>query len=307
VGYLTPGRSITPSPTKDALVQGLRDLDYVDGENVVFSYRFIDDTGASAVELAAELVQQSVDVIVAVGTGRAQAAKSATSTIPIVMLAVSDPIEAGLVDSLRRPGGNVTGMSTLSSALAAKRLELLKDAIPTLTRVAALSTPAWKEPGTSAAQQWNGVQSAAGALGLEVSVLETQSTGNADTNEANIGHALDLAFEDQPDAITVLSDALFDTNRTFMAKRAAELGLPLLHTRADYIDVGGWMAFGPSPTDQARRAAAVIDKVLKGANPAELPVEQPTEFDLAINLNAARALGLTIPLSVVRQATQLVG
>lgn len=310
VGYLTPGRSVTPSPTKDALLQGLRDLRYVEGQDISFEYRFVDDTGAPVSDLAEDLVRLNVDVIVAVGTDRAKAAKSATAAIPIVMLAVADPLQAGLVQSLDHPGGNVTGMSTISGVLSAKRLELLhdslKEVILPITRVAALSTPTSHEPGTSAFLQWAGIQSAAAHLGLDVFLVEARPSGTPGANEASIQQAFASAAEAGSDGLLVVSDALFDTNRTFMAQQAAAHRLPVMHTRADYVDVGGLIAFGPDPADQARRAAVFVDKILRGANPAELPVEQPAVFDFAINRCVARSVGLTIPLSVIRQATRIV-
>lgn len=307
IGYLTPGLSSIPSPTKDAFIEGLRELGYREGETIQIESRFTEGNEERVGALAQDLVDREVDVIVIVGTPRAQAARGATSKIPIVMLTVSDPVEAGLVESLRRPGGNVTGMSTISGALAAKRLELLKETVPQAVRVAVFSTPSWAVPTASAARQWRESQAAAEALGLELELLEVRHDPDVPTTERSFDRAFEEASRRGADAGIVLGDALFDLYPSYVADLAARHGLPFLHTRAEYAETkGGLLAFGPNVWAQAKRGAVFVDRILKGANPAELPVEQPTTFDFVVNLKAAEALGITVPTTVMIQATKVI-
>jgi putative tryptophan/tyrosine transport system substrate-binding protein len=269
-------------------------------------YRFLGQQADRAFEFAQELVNFPVDVLVTVGTPAAQAAKRATSTIPIVMLNVSDPVQAGLVESIGRPGTNVTGMSTVSGVLASKRLEVLKDAIPSIRRVAVISSPRWRDPMASAYRQWAETQVAAPRLGVEVFLIEAQEGSSLPESAKNMDDAIAAAAAQRPDALTVLGDALVDVVRSDIARLAKQHRLPSMHTRADYIDSGGMMAYGPDLLDQARRAAGLVDRLAKGANPADLPVELPSVFELAINLGTASSLGIDITPRLIAQATRLV-
>jgi putative ABC transport system substrate-binding protein len=285
-------------PLRGAFLQGLRDLGYVEGRNVVIEYRFAEGKLERYPTLAAELVALKVDVIVAPISPAALAAKQATRTIPIVFAAVSDPIADGLVTSLARPGGNVTGLSTLSPELFGKRLEQLKQAVPGVSRVAVL----W-QPGAgserSAKDILKGAEVAARALGVQPQFVETREPAD-----------LDRAFSDmtraRAGALTMLPGNMFINEQRRLVDLAAKSRLPALYPVREFVDAGGLMAYGPNLADLFRRAATYVDKILKGAKPADLPVEQPTTFELVINLKTAKALGLTIPRSVLARADQVI-
>jgi putative ABC transport system substrate-binding protein len=297
IGYLTLNRAASPH-LREAFIQGLRDLGYVEGRNVVIEYRDADGKLERLPALAAELVGLKVDVIVAVGTPQALGAKQATRTIPIVFVGAADPVTDGLVTSLARPGGNATGSSNLAPELVGKRLGLLKQAVPGVSRVAVLWQPG-AVPERAEKDILKEAEVAARALGVQPQFVEAR--GPAD---------VDRAFSDMTragaGALTVLSTAMFFNERRRLVDLTATNRLPAMYPWRDAVDAGGLMAYGPNVADLNRRAATYVDKILKGAKPANLPVEQPTKFDLVINLKTAKALRLTIPQSVLRQADQVI-
>jgi len=298
IGYLSTNLATNPH-IQEAFRQGLRDLGYVEGRNVVIEYRDAEGKYERLPALAAELVALKVDVIVAAaGNNLAMAAKQATRTIPIVFAAVSDPVAFGLVTSLARPGGNVTGTSVISSELVGKRLELLTQAVPGVSRVAILWLPGALGERTEK-DMLQQADVAARALGVRLQFVEAR--GPAD---------LDRAFSDmtraRAGALTVLPSNMFLREHRRLVDLAAKHRLPAVYTVKEYVDAGGLMTYGPNLADVVRRAATYVDKILKGAKPAELPVEQPTKFELVINLKTAKALGLTIPPSVLGRADQVI-
>jgi len=297
IGYLGFNRAAN-SHLPEAFFQGLRDLGYVEGRNVVIEYRDAAGKQERFPALAAELVALKVDVIVASGTPQALAAKQATRTIPIVMTSAGDPVGSGLVTSLARPGGNVTGLSFLAPELVGKCLELLTQAVPGVSRVAVLWHPGDYGERTER-DMLKGAEVAARALGVRLQVVEAR--GPAD---------FDRAFSDmtraRAGALTELPSAMFLTERRRLVDLAAKNRLPAVYPWREPVDAGGLMSYGPDFADSFRRAATYVDKILKGAKPADLPVEQPTKFELVINLKAAKALGLTIPPSVLGRADEVI-
>jgi ABC-type uncharacterized transport system substrate-binding protein len=298
IGYLSTDLAATPY-IQGAFRQGLRDLGYVEGRNVVIEYRDAEGKPERLPALAAELVALKVDVIVAAaGNNVTLAAKQATRTLPIVFAAVSDPVASGLVTSLARPGGNVTGASILSPELVGKRLELLTQAIPGVSRVAVLWLPGalGERVGKDMLKE---ADVAARALGVRLQFVE-----------ARVPADLDRAFSDmtraRADALTVLPNNMFLRERRRLVDLAAKHRLPAVYTVREYVDAGGLMAYAPNLADVVRRAATYVDKILRGAKPADLPVEQPTKFELVINLKTAKALGLTIPPSLLLRADQVI-
>jgi putative tryptophan/tyrosine transport system substrate-binding protein len=297
IGYLSPSLATSPH-LREAFRQGLRDLGYVEGRNLVIEYRGAEGKPERLPALAAELVALKVDVIVVTSTPAALAAKQATRTIPIVFIAVADSVASGLVTSLARPGGNVTGLSLLTSELVGKRLELLKQAVPGVSRVAVL----W-QPGDYGERTEKDIlkkaEVTAPALGARLQVVEAR--GPAD---------IDRAFSDmtraRAGALMVLGSTMFFTERRRLVDLAAKHRLPAVYPTRDSVDAGGLMSYGPNLADLFRRAATYVDKILKGAKPADLPVEQPTKFELVINLKTANALGLTIPQSVLGRADEVI-
>src|SRR5712691_10920874 len=282
------------APAFDALLEGLQEHGYIDGQNIIIEYR-IAELDDQFPDLAAELVNLPVDVILTGGVTATRAAKQVTSSIPIVMGAIADPVAVGLVSSLARPGGNVTGLSLQSVELTGKRLELLKEVVPTASRVAALRNP--NNPASAPILQE--LELAARALALQVQVLDARRPEDLEA-------ALDAAIGGHADILFVMTDSLFSTHRSQIADLAAKRHLPALTNRREFTEAGGLMAYGPSIPDSFRRSAAYVDKILKGAKPADLPVEQPTKFYFLINLKTAQALGLTIPQSVLAQATEVI-
>src|SRR5215813_7334671 len=296
IGYLGPGSGSTLPAALDAFRQQLRQLGYVEGQNLGIEYRWAADRDDQLPRLAADLVRLKVDVIVVEGhTPAILAAKQATSTIPIVMGVSGDPVKTRLVESLARPGGNVTGLSLLTPELAPKRLELLKEAIPQLARVAVL----WNAANPVKVLDWQETQAAASTLGLTLQSLEVH--GPTAFNEA-----FDAATRDRADALVVLPDGLINSHRSQIVDFAATRRLPGMYPYREFVEAGGLMSYAPSYTDLFRRAATYVDKLLKGAKPADLPVEQPTKFEFVINLKTAQALGLTIPPSVLGRADQVI-
>ena len=297
IGFLATNLAVIP-PLRDAFLQGLRDLGYVEGRNVVIEYRDAEGKLERFPALAAELVALKVDVIVAPTTPATVAAKQATKTIPIVFAVVSDPVTSGLVTSLARPGGNVTGLSVLEPELVGKRLELLKQVVPGGSRVAVL----W-HPGAVGERTEKDVlkeaEAAARAMGVPLQFVEAR--GPADFDRA----FLDMTRA-SAGALAVLESTVFFVERRHLVDLAAKNRLPAVYGLREFVDAGGLMAYGPNQPDLFRRAATYVDKILKGAKPGDLPVEQPTKFELIINLKAAKGLDITIPQSLLLRAVEVI-
>jgi len=284
------------SPAVEAFRQGLRDLGYVEGRNIVVEYRFADGQADRLPALAAELVQLKLDVIAAGPTPPAVAARNATKTIPIVMLGAATPVEVGLVASLARPGGNVTGSSwSVDLAIIGKGLELLKEAVPKVDVVAVLSNPT----NPAHAGSIDSIKVAARSLGVQLQLLEARAPSEFDA-------AFSAMVKQRVDAVLVVADALFVTHRKMIADLEAKYRLPSMHTLKANVEAGSLMSYGPDAIAVWRRTALVVDKIFKGAKPAEVPVEQPTKFEVIINLKTAKALGLTIPRSILLRADQVI-
>ena len=295
IGLLTPGPPEARAPMHAGFVQGLRDLDYVDGQTITIEYRYAESNDRLP-DLAAELVALGVDLIIAgAGTPAAVATKQATATIPIVFTSVANPVANGLVASLPQPGGNITGLSILSPALAGKRVELLTAIVPGLSRLAVILNTT--NPVHPFLEQE--ISDAAQALGIQVQALPIRS---ADDFEP----AFRTATSAGADAIHPLTDSVVTNNRELLGVLGLKYQLPTAFEFRENADAGGLFSYGPSLVDLYRRTATYVDKLLKGAKPADLPVEQPTVFDLVVNLKTAQALGLTIPQSVLQQATEIV-
>ena len=272
-----------------------RKLGYVEGKNFTLEYRSAENKIDRLPALAGELVRLKVDVLIASSTAEALAAKNATATIPIVFTLVADPVAAGLIDSLPRPGGNITGLTSIATVLAGKRLELLKETIPRLSRVAVL----WNPEDKGSRQQWNESQLAARELGLQLHSMEVSSADK-------LNNAFKEATKARSTALAVTQSALFDPAQKQIPDLATKNRLPSISNRGEFVASGGLMSYGPDRIRTIRRAAVYVDKILKGTKPADLPVEQPTEFELVINLKAARALGLMIPPLVLMRAERVV-
>jgi putative tryptophan/tyrosine transport system substrate-binding protein len=300
IGLLSP--AIPPSP--DAInnsgvggpfSNGLRELGWIEGQNITIERRYAENRLERLPELASELVRLNVELIVALGTLGPLAAKRATSTIPIVMTAAGDPLASGLVASLGRPGGNVTGLSLMVPDIAGKRLELLKEILPQLNRVAVL----WNAANPYPAIVFKETQAVGRGLGIEVQSLEVRSPDD-----------FDGAFEDarrhHPDALIEVEDPLTNSFYKRIIEFAAAERLPSLHGTGQEVEAGGLISYGASIPDLFRRAAGYVDKILKGAKPADLPVEQPTKFELVINLKTAKALGLTVPPTLLARADEVI-
>ncbi len=279
----------------EALLDGLRERGYREGQNLVFERRFSEGHAELFPELAAELVRLRVDCIIVPTTPAALAAKHATQTIPIVMTTAINPVGAGLVASLARPGGNLTGLSGLGAALNEKRLELLQEVVPGLTRVAVL----WNAANPANATAWHETQAAAHALGLRLHSQEVRGPQDFEGAFARMAQA-------RPEALLVLSDALIGMHRSQIVAFATQQHLPGMFAGRPSVVDGGLMYYGPNPSNNYRRAAYYVDRILKGAKPADLLVEQPMKFELVINLKTAQALGLTIPPSVLFQADEVI-
>jgi putative ABC transport system substrate-binding protein len=292
IGYLSATR---PQPRDEAFRQGLRELGYVEGQTILIEWRFAEGKFDRISHNAAELVHRKVDVIVTSGPGDTRAAKEMTATIPIVMAQDTDPVGSGFVASLARPGGNITGLSNMSSEISGKRLEFLKEIFPKLSRVAVLKTPT--EPGT--AQALRDTEVGAEAFGVKLQHLDVRGP-------KDIEPAFRAAIKGRADALLVLASAVFVLHPTQIAELAAKSRLPAIYVRGEFVEAGGLMSYGASITDLWRRAATYVDKILKGAKPADLPVEQPTKFELVINLKAAKQIGLTIPPNVLVRANRVI-
>jgi putative ABC transport system substrate-binding protein len=293
LGLLVPG--LPPGCDRDsrravfvAFQNALRELGYVEMRNYVVVERCAVREGDEMVNAAKDLIGQDVDVVIVGSNELAEALKKGTSTVPVVFVGVADPEESGLVASLARPGGNMTGFSHLTGELAGKRLQLLKDAVPRLARVAALVTA-----------KHRAIEHEAARLGLQIQFFIARRPDE-------IGAAFAAARAARPEALLVHPHPMFWVERRRIAQLASETGLPAIYENADFVEAGGLMAYGANLADMSRRAAAYIDRILKGVKPADLPVEQPTKFELVINLKTAKALGLTIPQSLLLRADQVI-
>jgi putative ABC transport system substrate-binding protein len=279
----------------EAFRQGLQELGYVERQNYAIEYRSADGRPERFLDLAADLVRLKVDVIVTRGTGAALAAKNATRTIPIVMAGSGDPVQNGLVASLARPGENVTGLSTINSELVGKRLGLLKEAIPGITRIAVVLNLSSPTLGTQRKQ----IEVAARSLGVQPQFLDVRKSEDLD-------RAFDAAIKQRADAVHVSLDTLTRTNLRRIVGLSAKHRLPSIYSSRDFVDAGGLMAYSVRYPEAYRRAATYVDKIFRGAKPGDLPVEQSTKFDLVINLKTAKALGLTIPPSLLGRADEVI-
>ena len=291
IGFLGGSAS---NPSTGVFLASLRDLGYVEGQTVEIDWRHDDGKPERLPELASELVRLKPDVIVAGNTPPALAAKQATSSIPIVFMAVSDPVGAGLVATLGRPEGNATGTSTISPELSAKRLQIVKEMLPSARRVDYMLSLA----NQAAAPEWEGLQEPARQLGL---TLQLRDGRDAD----HIDQAFDAMAGAPPDALIAIVDGAVSPHRQRLVDRAMTSRVPLITNNREVSELGGLLMYGPDPTQNFRLAATYVDKILKGAKPAELPVERPTRFDIIVNLKAAQTLGLTIPPPVLAQATEI--
>jgi len=297
IGYISNSPPNTPESSRlhEAFRQGLRERGWVEGRNAVIEWRFAEGRMERFPDLAADLVRLKVDLIVTTGGPAARAAKQATTTIPIVAVAVSDPVGQGFVASLARPGGNVTGLATLFPELAVKRLGLLKEILPSVSRVAVL----WNAANPGNVIILRGVQAAARTLGV---TLQSREVRGPDDFEA----AFAKMSRERHDALMILDDPLLFQYRASIVDFAAKKRLPTMHPFRESVEAGGLIAYSVNLAELNRRAAEYVDKILKGADPAELPIEQPTKFELVINLKTAKVLGLTIPQSLLQRADQVI-
>jgi len=294
IGILSPGSSAFPGRARyDSFRQGLRKLGYIEGKNIFIEIRTAEGKQDRLSDFATELVKLKVDVIVTAGTPGVLAAKNATSAIPIVFWAVADPVRAGLVSSLARPGGNITGLTSFGPELDGKRLELLKETFPKITRVAYFREATAPETGSIE------IQAAASALGLQLQSLEVRSAKDFDG-------AFDAALKERAQALTTSAGPVIIVNQQRIVAFAAKNRLPAIYPYSEFIDAGGLMFYGVSFSDLFRRAATYVDKILKGAKPADLPVEQPTKFEFVINLITANQIGVTIPPNILARADKVI-
>jgi len=296
IGYLSPVSSSRDSTRREGFLRGLREHGYIREQNLVIEYRFADGNVDRQNELAAELVRLNVDVILAGGgSPTARAAKNATHTIPVVMTNAADPVADGLVASLARPGSNITGLTAVTPDLSAKRLEILKETVPNILRVAALWNPAVHERATDLKE----AEAAAGAFDIQLQSLEVR-----DANDFE--RAFEAATKERAQALIVLPDPLTNTHQARIVDLALKKRLPTMFSQRPPVDAGGLMSYSPNYEELFRRAATYVDRILKGAKPADLPVEQPTKFELVINLKTAKRIGLTIPPNVLARADRVI-
>ena len=294
IGFLSPSSSADPS-ILDAFREGLREVGYAEGQNITIASRWAEGKYDRLPGLAAQLVGLKVDIIVATAVPAIRAAKEATRTIPIIMAVVVDPMATGLVASLARPGGNITGLSSMAPQITGKQLEMLKEVVPKASLVAVL----WNPANAGNAPQIQQAQDAARALGVRLQPLGARGSSEIDSAFATMTSA-------QAGAVIVLVDAMLLDHRTQIADLAARRRLPAVYGLSDHAEAGGLMAYGPNRLGIVRRAATYVDRILKGAKPGDLPIEQPTKFELVINLKTAKALGLTIPPSLLQRADQVI-
>ncbi len=297
VGRLSPTSPSADAPLRAGFQQGLRGLGWVEGQNIAIEYRYAEGKLDRLPELAAELVGRKVDLLLAASTAGALAAKKATGTIPIVMVTRGgeDPVASGLIVSLARPGGNLTGVTGLGEELSGKRLQLLKEAVPSVSRVAVLANPADPEAGPAV----KGLEAAARALGVQLRVLEVR-------DPSGIESAFRVMTSERASALLVQADPMFSLHARRIADLAVKRRLPAMGGFRENVEAGGLMSYAPNFPDLFRRGATYVDKILKGAKPADLPVEQPTRFELAINMKTAKALGITFPPSILIRADQVI-
>ncbi len=295
IGFLGNSTAALEANLVASFREGLRDLGYVEGRNVVIEYRWAEGNYERFPALIGELLARKVAVIVTAGTPAALAVKKATTAVPLVMIAVGDPVGTGIVPSLSHPGGNITGLTSISTEMDAKRLELLREVVPGVSHIAVL----WNAASRLQVLAEKQVQAAARVLRLR-----TLSLGV--TTEEEIRQALAVMARERPGALLVLADRLLLHHRALIMDFAARHRLPGVHAYRELVEAGGLMSFGPSYADMHRRAAYFVDRILKGAQPADLPVERPPTFELVLNLKAAKALGLTIPQSVLLRATEVI-
>jgi putative ABC transport system substrate-binding protein len=295
IGYLAAVSLSSIEPRTEAFRQGLRELGYVEGKNISIETRGVVEKPDQLRELAAELVLLKVAVIVTTGPTSTRAAKEATSTIPIVMAFHSDPVGSGFVASLARPGGNITGLSSVAPELSGKQLELLKEVIPRLSRVVVLGTAS--QPGN--AEALRETERAAAAFGLKIQYVDVPTT-------KDIERALRAVSKEHADAVLVLTSPVLNSRRSEVVGLAAKSRLPAMYFATEFVEDGGLMTYGVNFSDLFRRSATYVDKILKGAKPAELPVEQPTKFEFVINLKTAKQIGLTIPPNVLVRADRVI-
>jgi putative tryptophan/tyrosine transport system substrate-binding protein len=295
IGLLSGASPSTNVPRHEAFRQGLRELGYIEGQNIAIEYRYAEGKRDHYPELAAELVRLKVDIILTAGPGPTRAAKAATSTIPIVMAQDSDPVADGFVASLARPGGNITGLSTFAPELGGKRLEILREVVPKLARVGVLgdSTFRGNEP------VMREMELAAKAFKVQLQYLDVPEP-------KDIGTAFRSASEGRADAVLTLTSAILSTHRAQIIDLATKNRLPAVYHNSQFVEAGGLMSYSANLTDLFHRAAVFVDKILKGAKPADLPVEQPTKFEFIINLKAAKQIGLTIPSNVLVRADKVI-
>jgi len=295
IGYLGVNSLNVNPDRREAFRQGLRELGYVEGKNIVIEWRSAEGKSDRLPGLAAELVRLKVDLVVSGGVATTRAAKQATVTIPVVMASDDDPVGSGFAASLARPGGNITGLSTLSPEISGKQLELLKEIVSKLSRVAIGGDVT--RPGIP--QALREINVAADALGVQVQYLELREPKDIET-------AFRAASKEHADAVLVLGSPVLLSQRRQIADVAAKSRLPAIYPRPEFVEDGGLMSYGVSFTDLFRRAATYVDKILKGAKPADLPIEQPTKFELVINLKTAKQIGLTIPPNVLARADKVI-
>jgi putative ABC transport system substrate-binding protein len=293
IGFLAPATRTGYQHYTDALLQGLRELGYVEGQNIVIEYRWADGNFERLPELAAELVRLKVDVIVAPGVQAVRAAKQSTTTIPVIFPTAGDAVASGLVASLARPGGNITGLTILSPELSGKRLELLKEAFPPLSRVAVLLDP--RQPPLSVKE----TQTTGQSLRLKLQFLEVRDA-------ADVESVFSAMSRERADALITLPHPVLQVHQRRIVELAARSRVPAMYQTTEWAESGGLMSYGPDHLDNYRRAAVFVDKILKGAKPADLPVEQPMKFEFVINLKTAKQIGLTIPPNVLARADRVI-
>ena len=295
IGFLGPGSYSSGDPRVEALRRGLRELGYAEGRNLAFEFRWAGGQAERLPTLAAELAKLKVDAIVTQGTQATDVARRVVTTIPIVFAVAGDPVGTGLVNSLARPGGNVTGLSDIAPEIAGKRLELLREAVPGITRIAVL----WNPANPSAAPQMKDTSVAARSLGLSARSLELRDV-------SQLEGAFATAVQDRARAVIVLSDGALYGRRVQIAELAAKHRLPCVAWTPEFADSGCLMAYGANVVEMHRSAAVFVDKILKGTKPADIPVEQPTKFELVVNRKTAKALGISVPQGVLVRADRVI-
>ncbi len=295
IGFLGNSTAALEANLVGPFRDGLRDLGYVEGQNILIEYRWAEGKYERFPALIAELIASKVDVTVTAGTPATQAYQKARTSIPLVMVAVGDPVGTGIVASLNRPGGNITGLTSISPELEGKRIELLREVIPKLSHIAVL----WNPKNAFHAIENKEVETAAAALRMKVLYLGIEA-------QEQIGNAFAQILKERPGALLVLADRVFLHNRALIMDFAAKHRLPGVYAYLELVEAGGLMSYGPSYADMHRRAATYVDKILKGTKPADLPVERPMKFELVVNLKAAQQIGVTIPQSVLYRADRVI-